>query len=72
MNGFQELANAIIEQAAKDYRAAQRIQRRHPDNYSAHKTVLEVEQFFRSDWFAVLSDIDGEVLLRMLKEEFGV
>ena len=72
MNGFQELANAIIEQAAKDYRAAQRIRRRHPDNYSAHKTVLEVEQFFRSDWFAVLSEIDGEVLLRMLKEEFGV
>ena len=66
MNGFQELANAIIEQAAKDYRAAQRIRRRHPDNYSAHKTVLEVEQFFRSQWFHFLTNVDPEYLIEEL------
>ena len=72
MNGFQELGNAIIEQAAKDYRAAQRKLHRDPDNYSAHKAILEIEQFFRSDWFAVLSEADGEAILNLLKEEYGV
>ncbi len=72
MNGFQELGNAIIEQAAKDYRAAQRKKRRHPDCYRAQKAILEIEQFFQSDWFSVLSEANGEVILSKLKEEFGV
>jgi hypothetical protein len=27
-------------------------------------------RFFRSDWFYALADIDGDVLLRRLEEEF--
>ena len=32
MNGYQNLANAIIEQAVKDYREALRRLKRHPDS----------------------------------------
>ena len=31
--------------------------------------VKDCEDFFRSDWFTALTDVDGEVLLRKLQEE---
>ena len=69
MNGFQELANAIIEQAAKDYRAARKKLAKDPHNHNAYRTTRDVETFFLSDWFRVLTALDGEQLLEMLKEE---
>lgn len=31
--------------------------------------IADCEAFFRSDWFAALTNIDGEALLRKLQEE---
>ena len=31
--------------------------------------VEDCERFFRSDWFAVLTGIDGQMLLKKLQEE---
>ena len=69
MNEYEALANAIVEQAAKDYRAARKKLAKNPYNPSAQKTVRDVEEFFHSDWFRVLTTLDGEQLLTMLKEE---
>ena len=69
MTGYQALANGIIEQAVKDYRAALKILRRHPDSKAAMATAMEVERFFRSSWFAVLTDIDPDYLIEKLRKE---
>ena len=69
MNGYKKLANEIILRAVKDYRVALKRLRRNPRSVMAKDTVDEVERFFRSDWFAELTDIDGEMLIRRLREE---
>ena len=33
--------------------------------------VREVEGFFKSKWYTMLSDVDGEMILRKLEEEFA-
>ena len=70
MNSYEMLANAIVVQAAKDYRAARRKLLKDPYSINALKTVKEVEVFFRSDWFKVLTPVDGGTILKLLKEEF--
>ena len=72
MSEYEMLANAIIEQAAKDFRAAQKKLEKNPYNVAAQRTVREVEVFFLSDWFKVLTAVNGPMILKMLKEECGV
>ena len=69
MTGYQALTNGIIEQAAKDYRAVLKTLRRHPDSKAAMATAMEVERFFRSSWFAVLTNIDSDYLIERLRKE---
>nr|DAZ62539.1 MAG TPA: hypothetical protein [Caudoviricetes sp.] len=69
---WRDLANAIVEQAAKDYMAALRKLRKYPENYRAKAQINELERFFRSDWYGELTDVDGERLMKLLKkEEYG-
>ena len=69
MTGYQALANAIIEQAVKDYRVALKILRRHPDSKAAMAEAMEVERFFHSSWYATLTDIDPDYLIERLRKE---
>lgn len=69
MNPYKELANAIIVQAVKDYRDAVERLRYTPDDKSAQYDKRSIEKFFRSNWFSILSDLNGELLLKKLKEE---
>ena len=55
--------------AVEDYRKARRRVRHFPDQKGAQATIREVEKFFRSRWFAQLTDIDGEMLIKRLREE---
>ena len=55
---YQELANAIILQAVHDYR-----------DTMDQKTLSEIENFFLSDWFEILTNIDGRDLLMKLRRE---
>ena len=72
MDAYEKLANAIILQAVKDYRGALRILKKHPESISAKSTRDEVERFFRSGWYQVLTEVDGEMLIRRLQEEAGI
>ena len=69
MDPWQSLANAIVISAAKDYRTALRRLRRNPKNKTALSEIAELERFFRSDWYAMLTNVPGEALIRKLKEE---
>lgn len=55
---FELLANAIILQAVKDYR----------HTYSPQQRT-EIKRFFRSDWFKVLTRVDGEMIIKRLDQE---
>ena len=58
MDPYENLAQAIILQAVKDYRLT--------DDESE---LAEIERFFRSDWFGVLSKVDPEYLIKKLRKE---
>ena len=66
---YVRLANAIVLQAVKEWRAARRKLKRKSHNESARIELESCERFFRSDWFRELTDVDGGVLLRKLYEE---
>ena len=68
-NNYENLANAIVLQAVKDYRKALRTLSRNPYNRSAQYECRSIEQFFRSGWFGVLTSIDPEMLIAKLKAE---
>ncbi len=69
MTGYQALANAIIEQAVKDYRAALKILRRYPDSKAAMAEAMEIERFFHFGWYGVLTEIDPDYLIKRLRKE---
>lgn len=58
MNPYENLANAIILQAAKDYRLT-----------DDEQQFQEIERFFRSGWFGALSKVDPEFLIKELRKE---
>ena len=58
MNPYENLANAIVLQTVKDYRLT-----------DDEAELAEIERFFRSDWFGVLTDVDPEYLIRRLRKE---
>ena len=72
MDQFEGLANAIIIQAAVDYRLALKQLRQNPLFQPAIRMSYEVERFFRSDWFSILTRINGIELLARLKTEVEV
>ena len=73
MEPYQALANAIVELAVKDYRTALKYHYRHPGKKEYADSVDSLEQFFRSGWYGMLTDLDGEYLMtavrRMVREE---
>ena len=66
---YENLANAIVVQAIKDYRKALRTLSLNPHNRSAQYERRSIEQFFRSGWFGMLTSIDPEMLIRKLNAE---
>ena len=69
MDPYEALANEIVLAAVKDYRESRKSLKLNPDSIMARAKVDEVERFFRSDWYKLLTTIDGEDLLRRLEVE---
>lgn len=79
MQNYENLANAIIIQAVKDYRETVMWLNAHrplclEDEQDCEyiKMVSEktsIERFFLGDWFSMLTKLDGKVLLTKLKSE---
>ncbi len=68
---YERLAEAIILQAVKDYCAAVRKFKYHPKNIEAKRMIEDCGGFFRSDWFAALTDIDGQKLENRILESMN-
>jgi hypothetical protein len=66
---FSNLANAIILQAVKDYRDALKTLKKYPNSIEGNKQKSDGERFFRSKWFSRVTNIDGNMLLKRLKDE---
>lgn len=69
ITNYENLANVIILQAVKDYRVALKCLKVNPRNKTAFADKEEIERFFRSGWFSVLTSVDGEMLIRSLQME---
>ncbi len=55
---YHALARAIVVLAVRDYRNC------------TNKDVREsIENFFRSDFFGIICDLDGEELIKTLRQE---
>lgn len=57
---YERLAEAIILQAVRDYR-----------KNDDEETKKSIERFFRSEWFYILTKLDGEMLIKRLRREDG-
>ena len=68
IEAYQELANAIVAQAAMDYLFILRLLKHHPADSEARRKAREYESFFSSDWYGMLTDVDPEYLMEKLKK----
>jgi len=69
---YDSLANAIILQAVKDWRDSVKKLKKRPRFQPAMDMKEECEEFFLSDYYKILSSVDGEWLLNKLKKEAGI
>lgn len=69
VRAYENLANAIILQAVRDYRVALKKRRKHKCDRDAEHEIRSIERFFRSAWFTTLTSADGEKIIRGLREE---
>ena len=67
---YEDLANAIVLQACKDYKSAYKhYLRRYGRADRTDPQLAELEKFFRSDWYKTLTSVDGEYLMKRLQNE---
>lgn len=69
IKAYEGLANAVVVQAAKDYRNAAHKLKSGRKNAEAQYTKAECLRFFRSHWFGALTSVDPEFLIRKLDRE---
>ena len=68
-DNYQDLANAIIILATKDYRRALKRFMILPSSDSTKYEIKQLETFFQSDYYKLLTSLDGEILMEKLKQE---
>jgi hypothetical protein len=66
---YENLANAIVAQAARDYLTALRRLKKNPENRTAMDEAMRLENFFHSGWYGVLTSVDPDYLIRKLREK---
>ncbi len=68
---YERLGNAIIIQAARDYKLALRRLFRNRNNSDAVREVEEIERFFHSELYGALTEVDPDMLIRKLREVYN-
>ena len=64
---YHDLANAIVLQAVTDYRNA--LNGIGYKQQSPEAIIKEIEKFFRSDYYTILTKVKGEYLIEQLRKE---
>ena len=65
VTGLDNLAVAIVDQAASDYRKAVMANLKN----GSLGDLVALRRFFRSEWCAALTNLDGEMLMRRIEQE---
>ena len=68
-DNYRDLASAIVVQAAKDYRKALKRLCKISDSVGTISEIKKLEEFFQSDYYKLLTSLDGELLIERLKQE---
>lgn len=66
---WENLANAIVLSAVRDFRTEYKRYLKNPKSRDAASEVASLIRFFTSDYYKALTSVDGEFLVRKLKEE---
>ena len=66
---YEKLANTIILFAVKDFRTAYRRLKRRPNDTVAQGEIQSITRFFSSQYFNVLTTLDGISLLQKIIDE---
>ena len=61
-----------MAQAARDYLYILRLLKYHPEDSAAKRKAREYEEFFYSDWYSTLTDVDHKYLIRRLIKSVGM
>ena len=69
IDAYQDLANAIVVQAAEDYRDALKRLKAYPDDEKAKWVKDDVENFFGSTYYRFLTKADPQYILKKIREE---
>lgn len=67
LQAYKDLAIGIVEQAIRDYKSIKN------NGYEARINSLDIQEvleFFNSQWFGVLCDINGDDLVKKLNETY--
>ena len=80
---YENLANAIIIQAAKDYKSVVRQLKKTPvpepvtlkSEKKEYEQLLtkksEILRFFNSAWYMTLTNVDPQIIIRNIEKEVG-
>ena len=80
---YENLANAIIIQAAKDYKSVVHQLKKTPvpepnalkSEKKAYEQLLtkksEILRFFHSAWYMTLTNVDPQIIIRNIEKEVG-
>ena len=67
-DAYDHLAKSIVIQAISDYREILRYDRIKKLSKTKYNKI-ELENFFLSEWYQLLSDVDGQKLINIIKEQ---
>lgn len=68
-DGWVELAKRVVELTVADYRMYLRSLHKRPDDKGLLAQVRDLEAFLRDGWYHCLLNIDGDALIKHLREE---
>lgn len=69
---YEELANAIVLQAFKDYRKALFKLVQEPEEWKHRSSKKKLERFFHSKWYRTLTDLDPAILMQEAKRQADI
>ena len=72
LDGYIQLAHAIVAVAAESYKYTLLAVRSHTRSDSVYRRKAELESFFLSEWFGLLSGLDGRYFIKRMQEVYYI
>lgn len=70
LDGYIQLAHVIVAVAAESYKYTLLAVRSHTRSDSVYRRKAELESFFLSEWFGLLSGLDGRYFIKRMQEVY--